>query len=178
MHDAGRLGVVPILLDSTTPTSARDQWCTPPWLLDIVRGFKPIYCDPCDNADSFVRPLYTNPNPDGLAFPWPREGLIWVNPPYSKGNYLKFCKKMHEEADRGAEIIALVPANVETKPWQKYLWEADAWCFPKHRINFYIDGQERRGVNFASALVYFGLDSRRFVMHFEQLGHTLRNSAH
>jgi hypothetical protein len=175
----GQLGddkVVPVLLDSTTPASTRDEWCTPPWLLNIIRQFKPIGFDPCSNSASFVGAACTNNGRDGLEMSWLDKGLVFVNPPYSKGKFYKFCNKMTEEAARGAEIIALVPvSNVETKAWQEHLWHADAWCFPKKRINFFMDGVEKRGVNFASALVYFGPDAKRFMMHFNNLGKTVGN---
>lgn len=170
---------MPILLSSSTPNNTRDDWNTPPWLLELIRTFKPIEFDPCSNAGSFVGAPYwcdgSSERENGLDQDWFFRDLIFVNPPYSNGLYPKFCAKMHEEALRGAEIIALVPANVETRAWQDHLWRADAWCFPKRRINFYYQGQEKKGVNFASCLVYFGPDSARFAKVFEALGHVIHH---
>src|SRR4051794_4828091 len=38
-----------------TLSSAKQDWLTPPYFLDIVRGFGPISLDPCANPLSFVR---------------------------------------------------------------------------------------------------------------------------
>ncbi len=161
---------MPILLNSTTPKESRDDWNTPPWLLDLIREFKPIGFDPAPNETSFVNPIDAAIGCDGLEVSWEDRGLCFVNPPYSHGLYKKFCQKAANEAQKGAEIIMLTPANVETKAWQQYLWNADAWCFPAKRINFYFDGKEKRGVNFASALVYFGPNVEEFAKVFTKLG--------
>jgi hypothetical protein len=152
---------------------SQDNWNTPPEIVELINKFKPIGFDPCPNLSSFIRPT-TEFSGDGLDVDWLNKGLVFVNPPYSRSNYLKFVKRITAFGSiYGGEILALVPANIETKTWQSYLWKANAVCFPKYRIRFYLNGERGKSPTGAHALVYFGKDLEHFKDVFSELGKTI-----
>ena len=75
-------------------SSARQDWRTPEWFLDLVRQVGPITLDPASAPDNptkaaiyFAR-SHAAPGPSvyrgtcGLAGGWSRAGLAFINPPY------------------------------------------------------------------------------------------------
>lgn len=154
-----------------------DSWNTPPEILDRVRAMSPIALDPCSNATSLVGAkleFRLDQGDDGLALPWYVRGLVFVNPPYSRGNLLKWAEKIHEQAQGHAEIIALVPAKIETRYWKAHFWHADLICFPSRRIRHYVDGAPRGSGRFPSALCYFGHRPEAFRKAFSEFGVIVR----
>jgi phage N-6-adenine-methyltransferase len=115
--------------------SGSEHWCTPPEVLDVVRQFGPIVFDPFSNPYSMVgaeRAVEVDEN--SLAMEWPREGLIFCNPPY--GDALGDCaRKIKEQEKRGCTIITLVPARLDTAWWQQSL-NPSIWCAWEGRITF------------------------------------------
>lgn len=150
-----------------------DNWNTPPDLIKLVEEFATIKLDPCWNYGAFCHPpeYYDGTlNKDGLKESWDRGGLVFCNPPYSKGEFRKWAQKMVFEASAGVEIIALVPANTETYAWET-IWDfADAVCFPHGRICFWLDALAGESPRTAHAFVYFGKRLSRFHKIFGQLG--------
>ena len=49
---------------------------------------------------------------------------IWCNPPYGR-QISKFVKKGYEESQKGATVVMLVPARVDTKWWHSYCSKAE-----------------------------------------------------
>jgi hypothetical protein len=150
-----------------------DDWNTPEWILEPVRALAggQVAFDPCSNRHSTVdaREACTIED-DSLTIDWDVDGLIFVNPPYSRGNLEKFAAKILAEAEKGATIVALVPANVETGPWVDHFWKADAICFPSKRVRFLCCGKLVGSPKGASAIVYFGALPERFEELFSPLG--------
>lgn len=172
-----------------TLSSAKQDWLTPPYFLDLVRQLGPIAMDPCANPLSFVRAWWQFFGPmnhiDGLAARWqvPAETVCFVNPPY--GRMLKlWAAKMASEGssiirDADAHLVALIPARTGTSYWEKYLWPfADAVCFwtggTQHpsRMCFYdLNGRPAEtGATFDAAVVYFGQRRDRFKDIFDSYG--------
>ena len=118
-----------VLLSSESP-----DWCTPPEFLDHVRKFASIRFDPFSNAGSLVGAAESIcPPADSLVLSWPLDGLIWCNPPY--GRELSGCAaKIRAEAERGSEILTLVPARTDTKWWK--VLAPRLWCAWRGRITF------------------------------------------
>jgi site-specific DNA-methyltransferase (adenine-specific) len=143
-------------------SSEKDDWLTPPEVLDQVRRFAPIHLDPCTTprnpvgADSW----YALENgDDGLAHPWQARGLVYANPPYGRG-IGAWVEKAAREAMRGAEIIALLPARTDSRWFQTWVFQqAAAICWWRGRIKFV--GAEN-SAPFPSALVYYGKDVGRY----------------
>ena len=48
-------------------------------------------------------------------------GWLWLNPPYGRNITGKWVKKCDEEAQKGAKIVALLPARTDTKFFHKHI---------------------------------------------------------
>lgn len=115
--------------------SGGEDWCTPPEVLEVIRRFKPVAFDPFSNPWSLVDAEHTVAKPDNsLTIDWPGHGLIFCNPPY--GAALRDCaKKIGAEGRRRREIIALVPARLDTAWWQDDM-RPPIFCAWSGRITF------------------------------------------
>jgi hypothetical protein len=73
--------------------SSRDGWCTPQWLAQLIG---PVDLDPCSNDRGHVqaRVKYTGAPFCGLenARHWSRTARVFVNPPYSRGQVVKWVR--------------------------------------------------------------------------------------
>lgn len=127
----------------------------------------PVDLDPCSNADSIIRARRKVMKPDdGLAIPW--RGRVFVNPPYGDKLIRPFIEKIVvEHRHHGAEIIALIPANVSTEWFD--LVAATARCAffwgpgdGGRRLRFI--GNEMNAT-FASCVAYWGPNMGLFVRH-------------
>lgn len=127
---------------------------TPPEILSAIKPFGKILLDPCSNAGSIVRARVSwTEQDDGLPRSWliPGTGIVYVNPPYGEA-LPTWIRKMIEEAKRGAEIIALVPARTDTQWFDLASTSADVALW-KGRITY------RGSTNpapFPICLLYFG----------------------
>lgn len=71
---------------------------------------------------------------NSLVIPWPTDCLVYANPPY--GDALPDCaEKIAMEAKRGCEIIALVPARVDTEWWSVKMG-VNLWLAWRGRMKF------------------------------------------
>ncbi len=155
----------------------QDSWNTPPEILDRVRKIGPVGLDPCSNATSSVNAaveIRLDQGHDGLALEWLTRDVVFVNCPYSRGNLAKWADKIATEAAKHAEIVALVPAKIETRYWRDVFWHADLICFPRHRIRHYVDGAPKGAGWFASAICYFGHRPEAFRAAFSDFGVIIR----
>lgn len=151
-----------------------DTWNTPPEVLDRVRKLGPIGLDPCSNPTSIVNAIREIRLPeDGLTAHWTGHGLVFCNPPYSRGNLTMWCLKIREEAKAGAEIVALVPSSTETVAFHKGIWHADAWCFPDHRIRFLVDGKVKGSGRKGHCIAYYGRRAGHFWAAFADYGRVI-----
>lgn len=148
-------------------------WCTPESVLKPIREFAPIDLDPCSNEHSTVGAkleYYDKPGlTSGLEADWHLAAHTFVNPPYGRGEQIKWVTKAFVEHKAGAKhITMLIPAAVETKLWRQVVWQsATAVAFWNNRIRFERhDGVADTGNKLPSALVYWGCDLPRFVKAF------------
>jgi hypothetical protein len=152
---------------------ASDVRFTPQHVLDVVREFEVIALDPCTTPQNPVGAKVFC-DVDGLGVCWSGFIADWapahvpfafVNPPYSRGELLKWARKAVEEWRRNqVESICLVPADTSTRASQLLLAEANAVAFWRHRICF----AGEQGAKFANALYYFGDRQGRFRRVFER----------
>ena len=158
---------------------ANDNWCTPQIVLDMISEFNKgnqIDLDPCASVDAIVhaKAEFTGPpaGKDGLVESWSGNNLVFVNPPYSRGNLYKWMQKAHQEyqKDTNIQIILLIPADTSTKYFQEFVKKSNAVCFLKKRVKFIGAGGSPK---FPSALVYFGLNSVGFEDTFANYGWTV-----
>jgi len=164
-------------------TSDKDDWCTPPEILNYVYQFFPggVTLDPCSNSASLVvasTAMDGSAGKNGLEANWydiagghhiRADSGVFVNPPYGKTMALWIDKIVEESRD--LDILALIPARTSNKWWKTI---ADtrrmnaAWvCFIQQRITF-VGGQG--GAPFPSAMVYWGHNGDRFCDVFDCLG--------
>lgn len=184
-------------------SSASECWLTPPVVVDLLValcGEDGVALDPCSHPLSLVParerwfgpikdPLgHAAPNDvDGLTRDWPLDGVTYVNPPYGRAlvsRTVGWTQKIQAEADRGCEIIALVPARTDTAWWVQMhptcwlAWEgrliflepAEDWIAREGRRA----AEKRRAPRPAPAEVYPGLvrgDSATFPSALLYFGH-------
>jgi hypothetical protein len=162
-------------------TSDKDDWCTPPKILDYVYEFFPggIRLDPCSNSASLVVALNAmdgSPGKNGLEANWydiaggyHDDSGVFVNPPYGKTMPLWINKIVKESDD--LDILALIPARTSNKWWKTIAATGPinaAWvCFIQQRVTFV---GAKSGAPFPSAMVYWGHDGDRFCDVFNSLG--------
>lgn len=133
----------------------RDDWSTPQWLFDeLDREFR-------FDLDAAAQPHNTKCDTwleDALgSAPWPGRS-IWCNPPYG-GAIPFFVRKAHEEAQRGATIVLLIPVRTDREEWHEVILQhASEVRFVRNRIAFVPPPGVRVAHNrpvFASAIVIF-----------------------
>jgi len=146
-----------------------DEHETPEWVLEHVRAVDVIAHDPATNdGNPTGAATYTTATdePCGLFSDWPRDGLIFVNPPYSRGETDRWASKIVAEHEQGSEVIALVRCDPSTA-WARQLINASTLvCYPP-RVRF-------RGAtgspNFSNAIHYLGPRPETFKRAFATVG--------
>lgn len=151
--------------------------CTPPVVLDgivyPVLG-DPVDLDPCSNPNSIVRARRAVMLPeDGTKISW-RDKKVYANPPYGDKEIIEFIQKIVAEyRHNGAEVIALIPANVSAEWFDlvaataraAFLWGPGEG---NRRLKF---GGNEHGATFASVVAYWGPNLALFVRHAIQFCH-------
>lgn len=150
-------------------SSAKHDWETPESVLEMVRVIGPIALDPCTTPENPARATwFYTVEEDGLAHPWSAgalrarwiggmsvasvDWLVYVNPPYGR-ELPKWIDKCVAEASRGVEILALVPARVDTRWYARCVETASAIRFWRGRLTF---RAAPHPAPFPSALIYWG----------------------
>ncbi len=146
-------------------------WKTPAFLVDKIAGFSEIGLDPCTDPTNPVgaKSIFIEAN-NGLDKPWINYGLVYVNPPYGRGIKL-WADKIVNEADHGAEIIALTAARTDARWFQKLLFKSQSCCIIRGRLRF--EGAES-SAPFPSSLFYFGTKIHEFDERFSEIGMIVR----
>lgn len=148
-------------------SSEKMDWETPDSFLALVRTVGPIGVDPCTTAANPVgASWFFTPEHDGLKQDWRGDGLVYVNPPYGRA-LIDWARKMRDESERGAEIIALVPARTDTRWFQQYVAQADLLCFWRGRLTF---KGAPAPAPFPSLVAYWGRKLELFTTVFQAHG--------
>jgi DNA N-6-adenine-methyltransferase (Dam) len=155
---------------------------TPDDIIALVKSFAPISIDPFttpDNRTGAAEFCYRGGPQCGMRADWAgacarHGGIVWFQPPYSRGKILEATKACVREAKRGAEIIGLVTLDLSTE-WGALVFDhADALGFWKGRIEFVRPGERfEAGFPKPSLLTYFGDRSKRFARVFADVAHVL-----
>lgn len=133
------------------PTMQKDEWLTPPEILDQLGGFDLDPCHPINSPWVRVPKFFTVEN-DGLKQEW--TGRVWLNPPYG----LEAATWLSKLANHG-NGIALIFARTETAMFFEQVWEkADALLFIKGRLFFHhVTGEKAKSNSGApSVLIAYG----------------------
>jgi hypothetical protein len=166
------------------------HWCTPEEIwAPAERALGGIDLDPASNATSTVPAKMkldgSTLDLDGLEWTWCEAGVaietVFLNCPYGSGRYRgKFIQSFPElwlrkcvvEARRGAAIVALLPAKVETVTHHELVSQSSGYAEIKGRIR-YINpetGERAACGRFASYLVYYGPNPEVFKLEAERAG--------
>jgi len=145
---------------------------TPENVLELVRAVAPIALDPCTTVANPTRAkAFLTMKDDGLKKVWRHSGLVYINPPFTRGILSRWVEKVIEESQRhqNRELLLLTPGDLGTK-WAKTLHEtAQAIAFMRGRINFIRpDGQYEQGAKQSSVIWYFGERGSRFQRVFAE----------
>jgi phage N-6-adenine-methyltransferase len=126
-----------------------DEWETPQDLFDLLDGEFGFDLDVCALESSAKCDRYFTPADDGLAHDW--RGTCWMNPPYGD-EIPKWIQKAYHSSLRGATVVCLVPARVDTGWWWDYCRYGEI-RFLRGRLRF---GTASASAPFPSAVVVFG----------------------
>lgn len=134
---------------------SKDVQETPQWFFDKLNATYNFILDACADANNHKVDHWFGPHgavKDALSVDWPDYGWIWMNPPYSRGNQRKFVEKAIEQANRGCQIIALLPADTSTRLFHDLIWQQWDVDFCKKRLKF---NGRKQGAKFGNMLVSF-----------------------
>lgn len=143
--------------------------CTPLEILELVRKFGTISLDPCSNPWSQVQAeveLTRDSTPCGLSADWSALAsedpwsVVFVNPPYGRGQMDLWAKKISGEAAKGLQILALVKGDFSTRWWHRLWGSAVAVAMLRERVRF--GGGAHSAGTFPSALFFCGDYDRSF----------------
>ena len=94
------------------------NWATPQDFFDALDAEFDFTLDVAAETWNAKCPLYFTPDHDGLSQDWGTE-RCWMNPPY--GVVIeRWMQKAYEAAQKGATVVALVPARLNAKWWHQY----------------------------------------------------------
>lgn len=139
-----------------SPRMDKDEWLTPPEIIDALGGPRAFDLDPCAPIKRpwpTAKAHYTIRG-NGLAKPW--HGRVWCNPPY--GGPRIIGPWMRRMADH-AVGTCLIFARTETDLFFETVWaQATAILFVRGRLYFHhVDGRRAAANSGApSALVAYG----------------------
>lgn len=133
------------------PVMQKDEWLTPPDVLQKLGSFDLDPCHPINGPWVMVPKFYTIED-DGLKQKW--YGRVWLNPPYG----LSAAKWLDKLAGHG-NGIALIFARTETAMFFDHVWnKAAALLFIKGRLFFHhVNGDKAKSNSGApSVLIAYG----------------------
>lgn len=130
-------------------SSETPEWETPQDLFDVLDAEFGFDLDVCATPQVAKCSRYFTPAEDGLAQEW--SGVCWMNPPYGD-EIPRWVGKAADAGRRGATVVCLVPARVDTGWWWDHCRYGEI-RFLRGRLRF---GGGQTGAPFPSAVVVFG----------------------
>ena len=110
------------------------DYSTPPDLFEKYDRLYHFTLDVCATPDNAKCPHYFTPEQDGLQQPW--HGTCWMNPPYHQAEIPKWIRKAYEESQRGAVVVALLPARTGSAWFHEVVLPHAQVTFLRGRIKF------------------------------------------
>ena len=122
---------------------ASDEWETPADLFAELDAEWHFDLDAAALPETAKVARYLTPEDDALAVPWhdgrmqpiPR---IWLNPPYGR-QLPRWVRKARQEAQRGAYVVLLIPARLDTAWWHELVAPSEV-RFLRGRVKFLLNG--------------------------------------
>ena len=146
--------------------SEKDNWQTPPELLEVITEFFPgVMFDPCP----------ANPSFNGLSMPWTRD--VYVNPPFSQ--YLDWAEHgIKQDTDHQ---IWMCHHSHDTRWFKTLMQRASALCLLSKRVKF-INPETGKSAGTAigkcQSLIYIGHSPDHFCEWFASVGLTVEVFRH
>lgn len=149
-------GFVQLPLVSTTAhgvEGARDDWCTPQALFDMLDGEFRFDVDCAASESNAKADWYMSEEDDALSLDW-SGATCWLNPPYGRG-VGDWVEKAYVESQKGATVVVLVFARTDTAWWHDYAMKAKEIRLIRGRLRFLQDGKERDPAPAPSCVIVF-----------------------
>ena len=113
----------------------KDKWETPYKIFNQLNEIYKFTLDPaCENHTAKCSKFFTEKD-NSLIQDWSNE-IVFLNPPYSRGNIDLFMQKCYEESLKGTKIVALIPVSTSSAWWHNFVWNKAKIHFYKGRIRF------------------------------------------
>lgn len=148
--------------------SGNNEWYTPADYIEAAREVMgSIDIDPASNdiaQETVKAAVYYTAETNGLDKEW--RGNVWMNPPYASDLIGKFIDKLIGELPNIDQAIVLVNNATETEWFGKLISRANAVCFPRSRVKFYMPDGKTGAPLQGQAVIYFGEHKERFAEVF------------
>lgn len=132
------------------PVASTDEWYTPRWIIDLLGPFDTDPCSPVVPPYE-IAPISYNEEQNGLTHDW--QGVVWMNPPYSRKLLRQFCEKMA----RHGNGLALLMNRQDNLLWQEVIFpSARSMLFMRHRVKFLRPDGTTGSPFYGSCLVAWG----------------------
>jgi site-specific DNA-methyltransferase (adenine-specific) len=139
-------------------SSKTDQWATPQGFFDRMNAEFNLELDVCADEDNAKCESFITEESDGLKQPW-APLRCWMNPPYGR-EIGKWVKKAHEESQKGALVVCLLPSRTDTRWFHSYFYQRPnvEIRFIKGRLKF---GDAENAAPFPSMVAIFKPEEKK-----------------
>lgn len=132
-------------------SSDKMDWATPQAFYDALDEEFCFTVDVCAEAWNAKHERFWTVQDDALSLSWDGE-VCFMNPPYGR-EIGKWVAKAHQEAERGATVVALIPARTDTAYWHDHIQGKAEVRFVRGRIKFERPDGVRDPAPFPSAVI-------------------------
>lgn len=139
------------MVDKVHFSSDKSTWETPRALFDALNEEFDFHLDAAASASNAKCKLFFTEKNNALEQEWyrPDKGItrIFINPPYTRRGTGLWVQKCYDEWNKGATVVALLPARTDTTYFHKWIYEPSKRIigpeirFLKGRLKFEIDGK-------------------------------------
>lgn len=135
-------------------TSVNQGWETPLALFQRLQAEFKFNVDLAAVAATAKCARFYSPEQDAFGEDW--KGVCWLNPPYSRGEWVRWMDRALEQSEtHGSTIVCLIPARTDTAGWKRTAMQACEVRFVEQRLSFLLDGEPVYKAPFPSAIVVF-----------------------
>ena len=119
--------------------SKKDEWGTPQKLFDELDKKYNFTLDPCANKKRVLKEnmISLDIKDNGLLYNFSNHS-VFINPPYSKNNIQKWCKKIYDEKDKVGVIVLIIPVTkLSNKYFHQYIYPYCKIEIQQGRLSFF-----------------------------------------
>ena len=135
----------------------KDEWRTPDYIFNPLNEVMRFTLDAAANDLNHLCKNYCTAERSGLDKLWYNEEAVFVNPPYTEGQYGHWIEKARKEfVVSGIWSALLIPASLETDAYIPVWEHARYLILPYKRVSYLSpDGVKMSGAPFSSAIPLF-----------------------